>query len=269
MSQLSYRSKLNKLYEWRKLNGIPSVVDATPILAHILELKALGLTDSMIARAAECSSRSIGFIVDGTTKVVRVPLAGRILAVNHLPDPRQHWVLTVGARRRIRALSAIGWPTKMLASRLGMSSRHKLNESIKSGYMTYTRWAQIRDLYDELSGTPGPSPKSVERSQQLMHAPPLAWDGIDIDHPHSQPNWQAMGVKLADRPVCVKGHQYTPENTGRDDRGNRYCRICRRNSNARRRAEIAAQKAAGRQESRLDKPNRLKAIEARENTHCA
>lgn len=45
----------------------------------------------------------------------------------------------------------------------------------------------------------------------------------------------------AQQTQCVHGHEYTPENTKRDVRGNRYCRTCH---NARERARKAARRAA-------------------------
>lgn len=38
------------------------------------------------------------------------------------------------------------------------------------------------------------------------------------------------------QPACPRGHLCTPENTGRDKRGNRYCRACKREQAAERRA---------------------------------
>ncbi|WP_280465652.1 hypothetical protein [Nocardia brasiliensis] len=55
----------------------------------------------------------------------------------------------------------------------------------------YETWAKIKSLYDELSGTPGYSSRTLNRARRMQYAPPLAWDGLDIDHPAAMPNMSA------------------------------------------------------------------------------
>lgn len=245
MSGLTYRAKQNKIYKWRKANGITIFQDAAPVRAHIEYLKSLGLTDSMIAYASDCDPQNIALIVTGTTKSMWIENAQKILAVTHVPDPRQHYVPTIGARRRVRALNAIGWPTGIIANRLGLASNIRVNVSINGRVTEYSRWAAIRDLYDELSGTPGPATRIIHVAKRNHYAPPLAWEGLDIDDPRVQPDWAAMGIKLTERPMCIRNHAYTPQNTYYDNRGNRQCKTCRKAANDRRRAKrIAAKNAA-------------------------
>lgn len=46
------------------------------------------------------------------------------------------------------------------------------------------------------------------------------------------------------RVECAKGHAYTPENTGRNNRGERFCRICSRDTMQRIRDEKAGRSRA-------------------------
>jgi hypothetical protein len=243
MTGLTYRTKQNKLYKWRKANGIEAFTDAAPVQAHILELKAIGLTDSMIAHAAGCDPQNIWWIVNGVTQKMSPDIARRIQNVTHLPHPNQYYVLTVGLGRRVRALNAIGWTTQTIAERIGMSGKDRLNGVIAQPVTTYTRWAAIRDLYNELSGTPGPSLKSIQVARRMKHVPPLAWDGIDINDPRAQPDWAAAGIKRADIPVCHNNHRYTKENTRFNSSGQRECITCRRAARARQRAKRSAESA--------------------------
>ncbi|WP_280195925.1 hypothetical protein [Nocardia farcinica] len=232
MTDLCASTRKSKLYRWRKANSIAVYRPAGPVRDHIHALYALDVTAPMIGTAAGCTEQAIHGIANGAARQVRVQLAERILAVTHAPHPDQKLVLAVGAFRRIRALNAIGWPTTDLAARLGLRGPSNLNQSINRPHMTYPRWAAIRDLYEELSGTPGPRPDTARRCR-TKPAPPLAWEGRDIDDPRAQPDWKAMGIKLSDRPVCPNGHRYSDGNLAYDTRGHRQCRQCARDAKAR------------------------------------
>lgn len=226
MSTLAKSTQYTKRYRWRKANGISIYTSADKARAHIGELHALDITSAMIADVAGRSDKNIIEIGNGELSRIQIDTEKRILSVTHHPHPNQTFVLGIGAHRRIRALNAIGWPTATLAARLGITGG-ALNLSITRKHITYSRWAEVRDLYDELSGTPGPKPDTASRTRYKA-APPLAWEDRDIDYPRAQPDWAAMGIKPADRPVCGNDHLYTVENTGHDSLGRRYCRTCRR-----------------------------------------
>ncbi|WP_063023721.1 hypothetical protein [Nocardia niwae] len=232
------RSRLKKKqYELKRGRGIPTTMPVELVRKRIDELHDLGLTNLMIAYAAGLGKATVSHIENRSTQYTLVDVGARIFTVTHHPHPNQPTVLAIGARRRVRALNALGWPTDELAHRLGQSSRSILNIAISSDYTTYNMWSRIRDLYNELSGTPGPSQHSVRRAHRQGEVPPLAWDGRDIDHPLAQPDWAAAGIKLTQRPVCAKNHRYTPANTYIDTRGHRQCVTCRRAAHARERAQ--------------------------------
>ncbi|WP_295694431.1 hypothetical protein, partial [Lapillicoccus sp.] len=49
-------------------------------------------------------------------------------------------------------------------------------------------WRQVRQVYDRLSMTPGPSPTARARAAARGYAPPLAWDDDTIDDPRALPD---------------------------------------------------------------------------------
>ncbi|MFC4373265.1 hypothetical protein ACFO5K_04045 [Nocardia halotolerans] len=231
-------AKARKRAELRRARGLPNTVPIERVRDHIQYLVDLGLTHTMISQGAEVGRSTVGWILYRNNHFVCIDPAAKILQVTHLPVPSQPTVLTVGARRRTRALNALGWPTNELGHRLGQSSRSTLNKTLASTYTTYAMWSRVRDLYDELSGTPGPSPDSAKRAKAAGHPPPLAWEGIDIDHPLTEPDWVAVWGQ------CKHGHLYSPENTATRADGSRACRTCQREGNTRARANKRAHTTA-------------------------
>lgn len=112
---------------------------------------------------------------------------------------RPRTVPTLGARRRINALQAIGWSAEDLSARLG-HSRAWLNMTVnhnRSGVMYRRNFELIDDLYRELCMTFGPSRITASRAAAKGWAPPLAWD--DIDDPNEKP-----GVRKAGRATPMR-----------------------------------------------------------------
>ncbi|MFD6400705.1 hypothetical protein [Nocardia sp. NPDC060249] len=236
-------ARASKAYRTRKARGEPATMPVALVRTRIQELYDLGLKPQMIASAANMSVAGVLHIMRHNTHYVRIELAARIFKVTHHPDPRQTHVPAVGARRRIRALNAIGWSTHELATRLNITTNDGLNDTIGRPTVTYVRWAAIRDLYEQLSGTPGGNAEALRVARRLKYAPPLAWEGIDIDHARAQPDWAAAGIKLAERSECARGHAYTPKNTKREPNGHRICLTCQRANYARAQAARRARAA--------------------------
>ncbi|WP_280389498.1 hypothetical protein [Nocardia wallacei] len=232
--------KYFKYYRTKVARGIPtSPVDAEPIRLHVETLLGYGMTIAMIARAAGCSDTIIGQILDAAWPTARRETAARILSVTTTPHPAQRICLTIGARRRVEALNAIGWTRTTLASKIG-TTPGALSHALENERISYPTWVSIKALFDELSGTPGPSKVGVDRSRARGFRAPLAWDGIDIDHPDSEPR---IGIDPGDSKLgprtskprkrddhCRNGHQYTHENTYYRPNGTRLCRTCKNNN---------------------------------------
>jgi hypothetical protein len=115
---------------------------------------------------------------------------------------------TMGSRRRLRALMAIGHSEGDLASALGWTRRavgglvageHDLTRAAKA--------AAVSELYERLCGTAGDSQRSRSWAQRRGWAPPLAWN--DIDDPAENPSAALGGNSGVDEVAvaraCRKG----------------------------------------------------------------
>lgn len=98
------------------------------------------------------------------------------------------FVPSIGATRRLRALAAIGWSPTDLAVHLDTDRFNVLQLRYgRCPTMTRTVHARIARVYDQLSGTPGGSVRVRNHAERSCWAPPLLWDGGDIDDPQSEP----------------------------------------------------------------------------------
>lgn len=108
----------------------------------------------------------------------------------------------VGAARRIQALCAIGWPRAIIAAEMGYATVGSLGSLLhrRSGIdmVTTTRHARVVEVYERLSGTPGPCARTARHARKAGWAPPLAWEGIDIDDPAATPDTGEQGQRGAD-----------------------------------------------------------------------
>lgn len=94
-----------------------------------------------------------------------------------------------GTARRLQALATLGWTSADLASRL------RTNEAaVRRWRQAHTPLvnpdsaARVAALYEQLSGTPGPSARMRDEARRRGWVPPLLWEDIDIDDPTAQPH---------------------------------------------------------------------------------
>ncbi|MFF8187699.1 hypothetical protein ACF044_10625 [Microbacterium sp. NPDC016588] len=100
-----------------------------------------------------------------------------------------------GTRRRLQALSALGWSASALGARLG-SDQTVVSRWMLAEKVTRVTAEKIAALYDELSDTPAPAGTRTERlsrARTLAHARrkgfarPIEWDDIDHDAEPQRP----------------------------------------------------------------------------------
>lgn len=169
-------------------------VDAEPARQHVLALRAAGLGPVTLARLSGVPHGALAKLVYGDrqrgqapSKRIRHKTAERILAVQATIDTLADGapVDSIGTQRRAQALCAIGYSLSDQARRLGypVSAYHR--SMLRAERVTAGRARAVRDLYDELAMTPGPSRRARLDAAKKGWPPPLAWD--DIDDPDEIP----------------------------------------------------------------------------------
>lgn len=91
-----------------------------------------------------------------------------------------------GARRMMQALACIGWPLYVQMQMVGRSPTAGIPTWARTKVHRTTA-QRIRELYNRLSMTPGPSPRCAARARGRGWYPPLAWDDDTIDDPDAKP----------------------------------------------------------------------------------
>jgi len=180
--------KSQKVYLLRKAKGIPSMVDAEPIVKHIQWLHSIGFNNESIGAAAGLPPATLWGFQNYGYKRIHIDRASRIMAVTHIPVPEQAGIIVpnIGTKRRIDALRAIGYSCATLGEHLGVTG--EAVSQYRGRPVRGRTWTAIRDLYNQLSHIPGPNPVAAIRARRLGCQPPMAWEGIDIDHPDSCPD---------------------------------------------------------------------------------
>jgi len=108
------------------------------------------------------------------------------------PEQRRSFVPAIGTQRRLRALARIGWTTSAIADRAGMSpARVGAWQSGRHRQISRASAARIAEVYEKLSGTPGPSRRVREYAARHGWVAPLMWEDLDIDNPEVQPHRDA------------------------------------------------------------------------------
>lgn len=179
--------KRGKVKRSRQIKGLPGSIPVERVRDHINYLRSIGFGDVAIASAAGVAIATIHTIRHRETGLCQIPVGMRILAVGHVPVPEQRGtkVPAIGTARRIHALQAIGWSNEELGKRLGVG-KHQVGSYTLGTVNYYDTWEAVAKLYEELSATPGPSEWSRKRARTKGYAPPLAWEGVDIDDPRQE-----------------------------------------------------------------------------------
>lgn len=154
-----------------------------------------------LARSTGLSDTAIGAIVEGRRTHVQQSTAAKAAALTlaHVYRQAGGTVPAVGTTRRVQALMAIGWRKPDLAA-AGIPSAQLVTRA--RSHVTAATWRQVREVYDRLSMTPGPSAPARARATRRGYPPPLAWDDNAIDDPRATPQFGRPGDAAVD-PVAV------------------------------------------------------------------
>ncbi|MFT4225322.1 hypothetical protein [Micropruina sp.] len=164
-------------------------VPASSAHAHLTRLLRR-TTLSEISRATGISRASLRRLVDGdVTRIYRTTEAAVLSVRNITPTS------TIGTRRRLEALCAIGWSLAEISRHAGMSDSWAAM-ILRSIRTTPDVAAKIRAIYDQLWNQQPPTDtwgdrinrgRAKARAARRGYAPPLAWDDDTIDEAHAQP----------------------------------------------------------------------------------
>jgi len=169
----------------------PDRLDPGPAREHLAALRSWGMGTRRVERLTGLARPTIQSIptakwVTRRTEdaILSIPLPTSVFDPVLAPGTQ---IDSLGSRRRLRALTAIGWDGERLANMLGLS-RNQVN-AITSGRqpkITVAHARTIADLFNRLQMTPGPSAKA-RRVAQLKGWPlPLQWDEDDMDNPKAK-----------------------------------------------------------------------------------
>jgi hypothetical protein len=161
-----------------------------------------------IARLAGLSPAVVTYLLYGKpsegaapAQGVRPSTAAALLAVRALPESFADYATVdgTGTRRRLQALSAVGWSISSLGRELGVSPgvAHRYVNSVSVKAVTAAR---VKALYDRLWDVAPPESTKGERVA-ASHARgnaarrgwplPMAWDDETIDDPAGKPSGAA------------------------------------------------------------------------------
>lgn len=169
---------------------------------HLTTLTAAGLRPGHVAQLAGVSPATIHNITHPTTGRIDAQIEQAVLAVA-IPDrpgdvtADNALVPIIGASRRIQALVAHGYPQSHLARELGIDPAHttmaalvgRPNRAAGATGQTITakRERAIKELFDRLQMTPGPSDRARAYGRRHGWPLPFEWDEDSIDRPDGTP----------------------------------------------------------------------------------
>lgn len=159
--------------------------DVDRVREHMVTMRdKYGVFPGTVVKAAGVSSATAWRIMHGKAKISRA-VGARILRVNldTLPDTAR--MNSLGARRRLQALCAIGWPVAELGRRIGYRTPANILNREQADMSTVRA---VAALYRELLGVDpdtavGKSRADAARRRAARNgwAPPGAWHDIDHD----------------------------------------------------------------------------------------
>lgn len=187
-----YDKAWNVAYRRDRDAGRRRYVDAAPVQAKLRRLVNAQVPLRTLGRVTGLSPTTVRKILDGEQVSVQRATAARVSQMRpqdvYLAQSTGH-VPRIGAVRRVQALLAMGWPHHALDA-AGITNSAQITGAT-GDLITVQRWRQVRDVYDRLSMTLGPSPETRGWAAKLGYPPPLAWDEESIDDPTATPQTSA------------------------------------------------------------------------------
>lgn len=190
-------------YDKRWRVGLTAMVDAAPVIAHVEALRELGWVYDEIAQAAGLDRATVATMMRLRRPTSRQASAAGILAIPLVPGNAARLLDPSATRRRLQALSRIGWSQRLVADRTGISLatvRCMFRGSIPSALVD-----KIARAYEELSRLPGPSRRTSGYAKTAGWLPPSAWVDIEAGVPLCV---TPIGARRRVQALIAMGHTY-------------------------------------------------------------
>ncbi|MBO8150704.1 hypothetical protein HYG77_35725 (plasmid) [Rhodococcus sp. ZPP] len=190
---------------WTPARHVDTSVDTVDVRYHINALMCAGMTTALIAELASVPVATIRSLRSTSTRTTTSAIAAAILSITFHPSRGRDLTPAVGARRRLRALNAMGYGDPSLAHRLNVEV-DVVTSMPEKGLIPSELWEAVDEIYDELSMRPGPDADLREQARAEGLVPPLGWDDDEIDNPkaRSHERERATGAVAADEVVIVR-----------------------------------------------------------------
>lgn len=187
-----------KRYRLSVAEGRQRLIDASVPRDHVRALMAAGMSIQDIADRLGQTRGSVCRYLYGSQRRV-LPAAIRGLMAIPVPAAApaggSGYVPATGTRRRIHALEALGWSTRVIADRTGVSRDNLVRISTgRSQLVRAATAAAVASAYASMEVRPPTVEESPQASRVRAVAasrgwvPPLAWDDdVDLDDPAARP----------------------------------------------------------------------------------
>ncbi|WP_280496256.1 helix-turn-helix domain-containing protein [Nocardia asiatica] len=176
-------------------------VEAGEARAHVERLLGAGLRKTHVAALAGVSKATVVNVTRADTERISADIERALLAVE-VPErvadvaAANARVPITGARRRVQALVAFGYPQSHLARELGIDPSHATFAALVQRRLPVDHTGQtisaereraIKALFDRLQLTPGPSQRARDYGRKRRWPLPFEWDETALDDPHGRP----------------------------------------------------------------------------------
>lgn len=165
-----------------------SYVPVSPTGERLRQLREAGVSMHAVARTIGVSETTLVNIAKGHQRHVQAWTANAIARVT-IPAILEHETTGypgIGARRRVAALLAVGWTHAHLRQQTGGVATGDVINDAGRRVEAHTYLA-IRETYERLCMTPGPSSRNRTRARRHGWIPPMAWDDDSIDDLNAVP----------------------------------------------------------------------------------
>lgn len=182
-------------------------VAAEPVRNHLMHLTGhYRMTVGEVSRASGVPVSTINVVMWGKRHDAQPAWMSRWTADRIMSTRPQS--MAIGTERRLRALCAIGWSARAIASRYGVSVAATQRARAQSSHRTTQEIHQAaRRAWRELCMTPAPDSPSARQARDCANRngwpPPLAWDVID-DLDEQPTGWRRNSNDAHRTPAAVE-----------------------------------------------------------------